>query len=129
MTYEVIKPGEIKYTMAVTERHASGPGVAHGGLISGFMDAVLGVAALSSSVEDNMLVSTIEFKINFFHPVKIGQIITGKGQVDSKGNRIIVTSGEIFDSEGKLLAKGMGTFNCYPAEKIKNKIDTMFGQL
>lgn len=127
MKYEVIKPGEIVYTMTVQDRHASGPGVAHGGLVAGFMDAVLGVAALSLSVEDGMLVSTIEFKINFFQPVRIGQVITGKGKVDSKGNRIVTASGEIFDTEGNLLAKGMGTFNCYPAEKIKGKIDAMFG--
>ncbi len=125
MTYEVIKPGEILYKMEVSHRHASGPGVAHGGLIAGFMDAVLGVAALSLAVEDGMLVSTIEFKINFFQPVKIDQIIWGKGLVESKGQRILVASGEILNAEGEILAKGIGTFNSYPAEKIKDKLDSL----
>lgn len=122
MVYEVVAPGEVHYTMTIAENHLSGPGVAHGGLVAGFMDAVLGVAALSLAVEDNMLVSTIEYKINFFKPVKFGETIKGIGKVDSRGKRILVSSGEIFDSSGQVLAKAMGTFNAYPVEKIKDLI-------
>ena len=122
MVYEVIKPGEIKYTMTIQERHLSGPGVAHGGMIAGFMDAVIGVAALSLAVEEGKLVSTVEFKINYLRPVKLGSVITGIGKVDSKGSRIIVSSGEIMDHDGVVLAKAIGTFNSYPAEKIASLI-------
>lgn len=126
MVYEVVKPGEIKYTMSIAERHLSGPGVAHGGLIAGFMDAVLGVSALSLALEDGNLVSTVEFKINFIQPVKFGKVIIGIGKVESKGQRIIVSSGEIFDEEGNCLAKALGTFNAYPAEKIRDKVGDLF---
>lgn len=122
MVYEVIKPGEVKYTMTIQERHLSGPGVAHGGMIAGFMDAVIGVAALSLVVEEGMLVSTVEFKINYLRPVRLGSVITGYGKVDSRGSRILVSSGEIVDEKGVVLAKALGTFNAYPAEKIKDLI-------
>ncbi|MES2628819.1 MAG: PaaI family thioesterase [Bacteroidota bacterium] len=122
MTYEVVEPGMVTYRMTIEERHLSGPGVAHGGIIAGFMDAVLGVAALSLAVEEGNLVSTVEFKINYLRPVKLGETITGTGKVDSRGQRILVSSGEIRDSRGELLAKAMGTFNAYPAEKIRDKV-------
>ncbi len=126
MVYEVIKPGEVSYTMTIEERHLSGPGVAHGGIIAGFMDAVLGVAALSLALEEGNLVSTVEFKINFLKPVRLGETIRGIGKVESKGSRIIVSTGEITDSQGNSLAKAMGTFNAYPAEKIRDRVGDLF---
>ncbi|HEX4888094.1 MAG TPA: PaaI family thioesterase [Luteibaculaceae bacterium] len=126
MTYRVIQPGEVEYRMQVKDEHQSGPGVAHGGLVAGFMDAVIGVAALSSVVDEFMLVSTVEFKINFLKPVKIGQEIVGMGKVDSKGQRIIVSSGVIYDAQGEPLAKATGTFNAYPADKIREKVGNLF---
>ncbi len=126
MQYEVITPGEVHYTMEIQERHLSGPGVAHGGMIAGFMDAVLGVAALSLAIEQGNLVSTVEFKINFLKPVKLGKKLKGIGRVDSHGQRIIISSGEIMDEDGNVLAKAMGTFNAYPAEKIRDKVGDLF---
>ncbi len=126
MTYKVLKPGEIEYKMVVQEIHLSGPGVAHGGLVAGFMDAVLGVAALSLAVETGQLVSTVEYKINFLKPVKLGETITGKGTVDSQGKRLIVCSGSIYDANNELLAKAIGTFNSYPVDKIKAKVGELF---
>ena len=126
MVYEIITPGHVKYQMPIQPHHASGPGVAHGGIIAGFMDAILGVAALSLSVEKGNLVSTVEFKINYLAPVPIGAQIYGEGNVESEGNKIIVTSGVITDENGKVLAKAMGTFNAYPLEKIANKLDESY---
>jgi uncharacterized protein (TIGR00369 family) len=126
MAFEVPQPGEVIYTMTIEEKHQSGPGVAHGGMLAAFMDSVLGVAALSVAVEDNNIVSTVEFKINFLEPARIGETITGYGKVDSKGKKIITSTGEIRDSSGNLIAKAMGTFNAYPAEKIRDKMNGMF---
>ena len=113
----IIKPGEITYEMKVVEKHLATPKTIHGGMISAMMDGVLGVAALSLVASSGRLVSTVEFKINYFKPAFLGDILTGKGRVDNAGKRIISASGEIFNQNGDMIAKAMGTFNAYPIEK------------
>ncbi len=115
----VIAPGEVLYTMTITEDHLSNPLAAHGGAVAAMMDGVLGVAALSLSTESNRLVSTVEFKINYYGPVLLGDELKGHGKVVFEGNRIISSEGSIActNRENVLLCKGLGTFNSYPASK------------
>ena len=65
MDYKVIKPGYIEYKMEVKEAHLATRTAMHGGAMSGFMDGVMGVAALSAVESEEKAVSTIEFKINY----------------------------------------------------------------
>ncbi len=113
----VIEPGSILYEMEVLPKHLATPKVIHGGMVAAMMDGVIGVAALSIVANEKKLVSTIEFKISYFKPAFVGDILTGKGRVDNKGNRIISTSGEIYNQNNELIAKAMGTLNAYPFEK------------
>lgn len=113
----IVKPGEIIYEMTIQEKHLATVQTAHGGMIAAMMDGVIGVAALSAVADEGKLVSTVEYKLNYFAPVYLGDKLTGKGRVDNKGNRIIFTSGEIYNQHNKVIAKGIGTFNAYPYEK------------
>ena len=117
MKLSIIKPGEITYEMNVVEKHLATPKTIHGGMIAAMMDGLLGVAALSLVASTGRLVSTIEFKINYFKPAFLGDTLTGKGRVDNAGKRIITSSGEIYNQDGVMVAKAMGTFNAYPIEK------------
>lgn len=118
LVLQVIEPGHITYTMKVLEKHLSSPNTCHGGVIAGMMDSVIGTAALSLAFTENNLVSTVEFKINFFKPVHLHDELTGTGKVDYKGKSLIISSGEIYDKKtGQLVAKGIGTFNVYPLSK------------
>ncbi len=118
MELEVIAPGHIKYTMPVKEFHLATPVAIHGGVLSAMMDGVLGVAALSASCYDGNLVSTVEFKINYLAPARIGDILVGEGKIIQKGNRLIIVEGDIkLKDTNKLIAKGNGTFSAYPIEK------------
>lgn len=115
---EVIAPGHIRYRMPVKSKHLATPIAIHGGVLSAMMDAVLGVAALSDSCEDGKLVSTVEFKLNYLAPARLGDVLMGEGKVIQKGNRLIIAEGEIsLQNSRKLIAKGMGTFSAYPIEK------------
>jgi len=120
MELTVISPGEIIYRMKISDIHLSNPLAAHGGAVAAFMDAVLGVAALSLAVEKQLLVSTVEFKVNFFKAVQPGSILTGNGKVIFEGNSLINSVGEIKNEKGELVSSGSGTFNKYPAEKNFN---------
>ena len=88
------------------------------------MDGLLGVTALSIVEKENKIVSTIEFKINFLSPAFIHDDLQGIGKVEQKGNRLIVVSGDIFcvNRGNVLIAKSIGTFNAYAAEKSGFKI-------
>ena len=122
MTLDVKTPGESTYNMTVLDKHLSSPNVCHGGVVAGFMDSVLGSAALSISFSSGALVSTVEFKINYFLPVFLSDVLEGIGKVDFEGKKLISSTGEIFrTSNGKreLIAKAIGTFNKYPIEKTQ----------
>lgn len=117
MKFEVLKPGNVVYTLPVESQHESSPGVMHGGFMAAFMDAIMGVATLSLTTEKGHLTSTVEFKLNFLKPIKTGQKLTGYGVVQHQGSRILVTEGKVYNENNELVALGLGTFNSYPAEK------------
>jgi len=117
---KVIQSGEIEYEMELEERHEALPNYTHGGVIAGMMDAVLGVAALSSSCENEQLVATLEFKINFLNAAQTGRSLIGKGKVDKAGKNVIFASGEIRDKDSsRIIATASGTFKTRPfPEKV-----------
>ena len=122
MQLKLHKPGVVEYKMEVTEKHLSSPNTAHGGIIAGLMDSVLGSGALSLAFTEGNLVSTVEFKINYFHPVNLGDILIGTSKVEFHGKSIIATSAEIHcERRNLLVAKGLGTFNAYSMDKAKIK--------
>ena len=122
MELTVKTSGESHYEMTVLEKHISSPNICHGGVVAGFMDSVLGSAALSIAFQSGALVSTVEFKINYFHPLYLGDKLIGRGKVDFEGKKLISSTGEIYkvtDNEEILVAKAIGTFNKYPLDKTQ----------
>ena len=121
MVLAVPAPGRAEYRMTVAEAHLSSPGTAHGGVLAGLLDAVLGAAALTQAFTAGELVSTIEFKINYLRPVLLGDELRAVAQVEHAGKSIVVVSGTIYRAAGaapeQAVAQGLGTFNRYPASK------------
>ncbi|MGI4865872.1 MAG: PaaI family thioesterase [Janthinobacterium lividum] len=122
MTLSVPEPGKAEYRMVILPEHLSSPGVAHGGVLAGLMDAVLGAAALTLAFTAGELVSTVEFKINYLHPVHLGDELRAVAQIDHAGKSLIVSSGVIYrhaagEVAATAVAQGVGTFNRYPAGK------------
>jgi len=117
MDYKVVTPGHIEYSMVVKDSHLATATAMHGGAMSGFMDGVLGVAALSAVEAENKVVSTIEFKINYLSAVFLGDELKGIGVVLRKGKRILLAEGKIYNQNNELVATATGTFNSYSFEK------------
>jgi len=91
-------------------------------VLAGLLDAVLGAAALTLAFTAGELVSTVEFKINYLHPVRLGDELRAVAQVDHAGKSLIVSSGVIYRhaagaADATAVAQGIGTFNRYPAGK------------
>ncbi|WP_201977170.1 PaaI family thioesterase [Hymenobacter rubidus] len=121
MALSVPTPGQAEYRMAVRDEHLSSPNTCHGGVLAGLMDAALGAAALSLAFTTQEFVSTVEFKMNYLHAVHLHDALVAKGTVDHAGNSLVVSSCVIYRvAEGKAdvaVARGLGTFNRYPASK------------
>ncbi|MFD2787025.1 PaaI family thioesterase [Hymenobacter rubripertinctus] len=115
----VTAPGDVRYTMSIREEHLSSPGTCHGGVVAGLMDAALGAAALSLAFTAGELVSTVEFKINYLHPVRLHDHLVAHGTVEHSGKTLVVSSALITcpTRDNLVVARGLGTFNRYPATK------------
>ena len=116
MSFNITQPGIVEYSMTIRPEHLATPKAAHGGLIAGFLDAVVGVGALSAVCEEGMIVSTVEMKVSYFEPILLDDHITGLSKMMKRGKRILFMEGEIFNQHGVLVAKANATLNAYPLQ-------------
>jgi uncharacterized protein (TIGR00369 family) len=117
MDYEIKSPGNVVYSMKIEKHHLATPLSGHGGVIASLMDATLGVSGLSAVASENLVVATVEMKLNFLAPANLGDLLKGEGKVVSKGKRILYIEATIVNAQGVTVAKGSGTFLAYPKEK------------
>lgn len=118
MTFEILSPGHVVYSLKVKPEHLATPLAAHGGLTGALVDATLGVTALSAVCENNHVVSTIEYKVNFLAPALLHDELEATGKIIQKGRRILIVECDVrAKNRNILVAKAMGTFNAYDAAK------------
>ncbi|HYG50066.1 MAG TPA: PaaI family thioesterase [Flavobacteriales bacterium] len=113
MEYTFIEPGKVEYHFTPQQKHMATATAIHGGAIAGFMDGLLGGAALTAVYEEGKVVTTVEFKINFLAPVYPEIPLKGTAQVIYKGKSTLVVTGNIVDNQGQLIATGLGTLKSY----------------
>ena len=81
-------------------------GQIQGGIIASMLDDTMALALLAILDEDEFA-PTLELKVNFISPARIG-MLEGSGQVVSKGSSVCVVAGELRQDE-RLVAKSMAT--------------------
>ena len=118
MQYEVSNSGEVIYRVKITEDFLATTKAAHGGFIAAFMDAVVGVAALTKVINEGKVVSTVEMKLNFLKPAYLGDELTGYGKVLNKGKSLIISEGKIYNQNNDLIAISLATMNAYPFNRL-----------
>ena len=102
-----ISEGHAEVTIEIRPDLLHGGGVAHGFVYFKAMDDAATFAA-NSLVEDGMVV-TASFTVYFMRPVSDGVIIA-KGRAVHQSRRLIIAEAEVFDSAGRQVARGSGTF-------------------
>src|SRR5688572_14201738 len=95
MHFNVVSAGIVEYHLKITKDHLATPLSAHGGLISALVDGALGTAGLSAVYQDNKVVSTIEYKVNFLSPALLDDELIAHAKVEQKGNRILIVSCDV----------------------------------
>ena len=82
-------------------------GQIQGGYVCVMLDEVMSVACLVAS-KMTSVAPTLEMKTSFFRPAMPGAL-RGVGRVAKWGRTIAFTEGELFDADGRLVAKATGT--------------------
>lgn len=119
MDFKIVSDGVVDYSLTIKKEHLATPHAAHGGVIAALIDSALGVAGLSAVYKENKVVSTVEYKSNFLSPALLNDKLIARGKVEQKGNRLLIISCDVIcvNRDNKLIAKSLGTFNSYEAEK------------
>ncbi len=78
-----------------------------GGYLCAMLDECMSVACMVASKMTHVA-PTLEMKTSFLRPGQFG-IIRGVGRVVKWGRQIAFTEGELYDPEGRILAKATGT--------------------
>ncbi len=103
--------GELTTRFNPPPSFASPRGAVQGGLIAGFLDEVMGGALLAvteGSEHGRKLPLNLDMTMTFVAMVPLAPIIA-KGRVVKHGRRVAFLEGELFDEEGRLLARATST--------------------
>lgn len=100
--------------LTIEPKHCGGPQVAHGGVLTSLLDTALGMEAVRHAVMQDRRTSTVEIKVNFMRPARVGTTLVTSTRVESKGRSLMVLSGTAHDAETREpVAFAVGTFNLY----------------
>jgi uncharacterized protein (TIGR00369 family) len=94
-------------------------GQIQGGYVCAMLDEAMSVAGMISSGMTHV-VPTLEMKTSFLRPAMPGAL-RGVGRVVKWGRTVCFTEGELYDAEGRLLAKASGTAIPTPFASFKRK--------
>ncbi len=93
----------------VSTNHLNAGGVAHGGLHATMLDTALG-GALVSSLNKNEWCATAQLDISYINAAYKGVKLTAIGKVLRRGKTLAHCEGILSDPDGKIIAKGKGTW-------------------
>ena len=100
-----------KLELAVERKHLNRLNVPHGGSLASLIDTAAGVAvALAQGPDKVMPAVTLALSMQFLGQAKIGDVLTTIGRRTGGGRTIAYGSGEIMSQDGRLIARGDGTF-------------------
>jgi len=99
--------GTATVTLPLREDFHHAGGAVHGSLYFRALDDAAFFAA--NSRIPGVLVLTSSFDVHFFRPVVSGTV-RAEGQVVHRSERVVVAEARLLDEEGKVLARGTGTF-------------------
>ena len=99
--------GTSELTFEAPEAFTNGMGNVQGGFLAVMLDSVMG-AALATVMAEGESPPTLEMKVSFIKPAKVGTI-GGTARVIHRGKSVAFVEGELHSAAGTLLAKGTVT--------------------
>ena len=115
-----IRDGKCRMEMPFRKELTHPYGIIHGGAIASLADSAVAMA-LVSLVKPSDRITTIEFKINFFAPIRRGKL-TAKAKIIYKGSKTAVGDVEVVNEEGRLVGKVIATYNIQGTDKKQPEV-------
>jgi acyl-CoA thioesterase len=103
-----IEPGCARLSVDAGQDLMQLQGVMHGGAIASLIDTAVAMAIVGVS-EPGDRFTTVEMKVNYLAPIRQGRV-TAEARLLRDGRRIVVADCDVFDSQGRLAAKGLLTY-------------------
>jgi uncharacterized protein (TIGR00369 family) len=102
--------GHVVFELRPFEYHYNLVGTVHGGVTSTILDSAM-ASAIQTTIPVGAHFATVEFKVNFFHPLSIGTgLVKCEAHVIHAGSRVATAEERLLDKNGKLYAHG--TLTC-----------------
>ena len=99
--------GESEILVELKKEHTNTHGIVHGGIYATLMDTAMGVACFAGH---GVSCVTLGMNTSFIANCQPGSTAVTVGRVLHAGRRTMVAESEVFDANGKLMAKSQGTF-------------------
>jgi uncharacterized protein (TIGR00369 family) len=93
-----------------------------GGYLCAMLDDVMSLAGVVASGLTHLM-PTLEMKTSFLRPALPGPKLRAVGRVVKWGKTIAFTEGELFDDQGRLLAKATGTALPTPVSRFREPLE------
>ncbi|HEY7911931.1 MAG TPA: PaaI family thioesterase [Blastocatellia bacterium] len=103
-----LEPGRALLSVEVRQHLLQLQGVMHGGAIASLIDTAVAFAIISVSEPADRF-TTVEMKVNYLSAIREGRAVADARLVRD-GRRIVVADCDVFDSRGRLSAKGLLTY-------------------
>ena len=105
---DAIEAGEATLSLHIREEFKQNAGVVHGGVIASLIDSATAFAILPLLNPDERT-TTVDLTISYLRPLVAG-VVVARAKVLRAGRRVIATSAELFDDDGKLAATALSTY-------------------
>jgi uncharacterized protein (TIGR00369 family) len=102
----------IKVEMMARPEFVNPAGLIHGGMLAAMLDETLS-PALAATLDPGQFAPTLEIKVNFISPAKVGRIF-GTGRVLRRGRSVCFLEGQLHDPDGKPPATATATSKIGP---------------
>ena len=103
-----VQEGRARLSLEVRKDLLQLQGVMHGGAIASLIDTAVAFAIVGASDPDARF-TTVEMKVNYLLAIREGRVVAD-ARLIRDGRRIIVAECDVFDSAGRLAAKGLLTY-------------------
>lgn len=103
-TLREAKEGELVGDFIVRPEMTNPIGLLHGGMIAVIMDDFIGATIFALGRDD--FYTTVDLSVDYFASAREGDVVTARTRVVKPGQRVIHAECDLFNGEGKLLARG-----------------------
>lgn len=116
MRWEQDEEGNWWITVEITPKLFNPNRVLHGGVLFTLADSAMG-RTLTGLLKPGETCASIEVKINHIRMVTGGKL-KARALIVHRGRRVVVMESEIFDENGGLVSKALGTMYVMQADRI-----------